>query len=105
MGFFQVLVSFFGGGAAPGGAIDHANHQQIGLINVFEIRDFFADGRGDGFEADGPAMETFDDGRQVFDIDIIEAELIDFEGIEGGFGFLGVNDGFALYSAKSRTRL
>ena len=55
---------------------------QVGFDDILERPLVFADGRGEGFEADRPAAKFLDDRRQHRAIETVETRLIDVEPIE-----------------------
>ncbi len=71
MVLFQMGIGFFGHHAAPRRPVDHADLKEIGLVDILEVHNLFADGRGHRFQADRPAVKALDDGAQIANIDII----------------------------------
>src|SRR2546429_9973171 len=64
---------------SPGGALEIAFLEQIRFVHVLDRAFFFAEGRGDSFDADRPAGEFFDDGEQNGTIHLVETCLINFQ--------------------------
>lgn len=72
------MVAFGGEDAALGGALEEAFLDEVGFVDFFEGGGFFADGDGDGAEADGAAVEVLGDGEEDALIHFVEAEGVDF---------------------------
>ena len=51
----EIFVGAGGGYAAAGGAVDHADLHQVRLVHFFDGVFFFAEGGGEGADADGTA--------------------------------------------------
>ena len=81
-GFPEVAVRLLGRDPSPGRAVDEADHDEVGLVDVLEVRDLFPDRGGDGLEAHRPSAVALDDGLEVADVDVVEPELVDMEGGE-----------------------
>lgn len=94
-----MAVGGVGDDAAPGRAVQKALLHQERFVHVFDGIDGFADGGGNGVEADGTAAEFIDDDLQDPAVRPVEAARIDFQPVQGivgqgrrnrrGFGDLG----------------
>ena len=81
-----MLVGGGCGATALGRALEEAELQEVGLVDVFDGVGFFRNRGGDGADADGAAAELLDDGVEDLDVDLVEALVIDVEAAEGGAG-------------------
>ncbi len=88
----EVFVGAGGGHAAAGGAVDEADLHEVGLVHFFDGVFFFAEGGGEGADADGAATVFVDEGEHEVTVDLVEATFVD---AEHGEGFLGDGAGDA----------
>ena len=72
--------------AATGCAFDEALLDEEGFIDLFDSTRVFADGRSDGGDAYGAALELIDDGQEDLAVDEVEAVAVDVQGLEGILG-------------------
>ena len=68
--------------AVLGVALEKADLDQEGLVDVLDRVLFLADRRGDRVEADRAAAELLDDRAQQLAVDLVEAVLVDLEQLE-----------------------
>ncbi len=75
--------------AAAAGADQEPFLDQIGLDDVFQRVAGFGQGRGEGFDADGPAGMVIREAEQIAAVHRIEAGMVDIQfrqrGVSGGF--------------------
>ena len=84
--FPKILRGPAGSHAAPGGALQEAGLDQVGLVDVFQGVFFFAKGRGQGAQTHRPAVILLQDGEQDLPVDAVQAQLVDVQEGEGGVG-------------------
>ncbi len=87
-----MLVGEAGGDAAAWGAVEEADLDEEGFVDLFEGVLLFGEGGGEGVEADGAAVVLFDDGAEETAVELVEAVGVDFEEFEGGVGGGAVDD-------------
>lgn len=73
-------------GAAARGALEEAELEEVRFVDVFDRFSFFLRGRRERAEADRSAVEFFDNREEQMTVDGIEAEWVDREHGERGFG-------------------
>lgn len=81
-----MLIGEAGGYAAARGAVEEADLDEEGFVDLFEGVLLFGEGGGEGVEADGAAIVFFDDGAEQAAVEFVEAVGVDFEHFEGGDG-------------------
>ena len=81
-----MLVGGFCRYAAAGGAVDEAELDEVGLVDVLDGLFFFANGDREGLEADGAFLEFDDEGLQDAVVHLVEAVIVDAEHFESGGG-------------------
>src|SRR5579884_788619 len=81
----EMLVSELGGDAAAGGAIQEANLDQKRLVDFFYRFGFFCQSGRQRVHADGATLILLDNGEQQLAVNLVEAVLVHFEHLEGGF--------------------
>src|ERR1700690_3590897 len=74
-----MFVGETGGDAAAGGAVEEADLDKEGFVDLFG-------GGGEGVEADRATVVFFDDGAKQAAVELVEAVGVDFEQLEGGDG-------------------
>ncbi len=89
-------VGFGRNHAATGGALEHADLHEVGFVDVFDGSGFFGAQGGQGGEADGAAGVMLDDGGEELAVGIVEAEVVDFEEMEGIAG-IAAGDGVDVF--------
>ena len=100
----EVFVGEAGGDAAAGGAVEEADLDEEGFVDLFEGVLLFGQRGGEGVEADRAAVIFFDDGAQQAAVEFVEAVGVDLEQGERGLGGGAVDFSVARTWAKSRTR-
>ena len=100
----EVFVGEAGGDAAAGGAVEEADLDEEGFVDLFEGVLLLGEGGGEGVEADWAAVVLLYDGAQEAAVELVEAVGIDLEQRESGLGGGAVDVPWARTSAKSRTR-
>ena len=88
----QVGVSPRRDDPAPDRPVEEADAHEKGLVDALDRVLFFVDGRGDRADADRPAAEVLDDGREDLAVDVVEAEGVDLHHVQGPLGLLGRDD-------------
>ena len=73
-----------GGDPTPGGALQQALLEQVGLVGVLDGVGLLADALGQGGEADRPAGEAAAQHVEDGPVDLVEAEFVDTEHLEPG---------------------
>ena len=81
-----MLIGEAGGDAAAGGAVEEADLDEEGLVDLFEGVLLFGERGGEGVEADGAAIVFLDDGAEEAAVEFVEAVGVDFEHFEGSHG-------------------
>src|SRR5712692_2490000 len=76
------------GDAAAGGAGDEAQLQQVGFVDILDGFGVFAGAGGQRVQADGAAVEFLDDGQQQVAVGLVEADVIDFQRVQGCHRYL-----------------
>ena len=79
-----MFVREAGGDAAARGAVEEADLDEEGLVDLFEGILLFGEGGGEGVEADGATVVLFDDGAEEAAVELVEAVGVDFKEGEGG---------------------
>ena len=83
-----MFVGEAGGDAAAGGAVEEADLDEEGFVDLFEGVLLFGQCGGEGVEADRPAVVLLDDGAEETAVEFVEAVRVDFEqgerGLRGG---------------------
>ena len=92
-----MLIGEWCGDASAGGAVDESLLDEEGLIDLLECASVFADGGGDGSDADGPSAELLDDGEEDFAVDEVESVAVDIECFEGEACDAGVDAAVAFH--------
>ena len=84
----EVLVGEAGGDAAAWGAVEEADLDEEGFVDLFEGVLLFGEGGGEGVEADRAAVVLLDDGAQQAAVEFVEAVGVDLQqrerGLRGG---------------------
>ena len=81
-----MLVGEAGGDAASRGAVEEADLDEEGFVDLFEGVLFFGQRGRQGVEADGASVVFLDDGAEEAAVELVEAVGIDFKHFEGGHG-------------------
>jgi hypothetical protein len=89
--YAEVFVGEAGGYAAAGGAVEEADLDEEGFVDLFEGVLLFGQGGGEGVEADGAAIVFFDDSAEQAAVELVEAVGVDFEEGEGSLGGCAVD--------------
>src|SRR6266566_3047757 len=85
-------------GYAPTGCTGNETQlQQVRLIDVFNCLRIFAGAGRKGIQANGTATELLDNGEQEIAVGLIEADLVDFQRIQGRSGYIPGNDAVGFY--------
>jgi len=87
-----MLVGEAGGDPATGRAVEEADLDEEGFVDLFEGILLFGEGGGKGIEADGATIVLLNDGAEQAAIELVESVSIDFKEGEGGLGGGAVND-------------
>ena len=95
----EVLVGEAGGDAAAGGAVEEADLDEEGFVDLFEGVLLLGEGGGEGVEADRAAVVLFDDGAQEAAVELVEAVGVDLQQREGGLCGGAVDAAWARTSA------
>ena len=74
------------GDAASGRPFDEALHDEEGFVDFFESGGVFADGDGEGGEADGASLEFVDHGLEDALVHLVEAIFVNLDHFEGSLG-------------------
>ena len=77
-------------------AFEEALLDEERLIHLLQRAGVLADGRGDGSEAHGAALELVDDGGENFVVNLVQSVAVDVERLEGIAGNLHVDASVAL---------
>ena len=85
-----MFVSFFGDGAAAGGAFEKSELHEVRLVDLLDGRFLFRERCGDGFEADGAAVKFLDDDGEDIAVGLVEAALIYLKKCERFFDRLDI---------------
>ena len=78
-----MLVGAPGGRPAARGAVEEAELQEVGLVDVLDGVGLLGDGRSQGVHADRPAPELVDDGQKESAVHLVEAVGVDLEQRQG----------------------
>src|SRR5439155_383470 len=81
--------------AAARGALEHAELEQVGLVDVLDGLRLLTDGDGQGGQPDGATVEPLADRRQDGPVDLVEAGLVDAEQCEPAAGAVEVDGAVA----------
>src|SRR5262245_20085847 len=84
-----MLISRRSHDAPAGRAVQETDLDQVRFVNLFDGFFLFADGGRDRTNADGSAVEFFDDRRQQFTVDFIQTVAVDLHSIERVSGHFG----------------
>jgi hypothetical protein len=99
-----VFVGEAGGDAAAGGAVEEADLDEEGFVDLFEGVLLFGERGGQRVEADRAAVVFLDDGAEQAAVELVEAVGVDLEHFEGGLAVGRSMWPAARTWAKSRTR-
>ena len=77
--------------AATRRTLDETFLDEEGFIDFLDGAGVFADGRSNGGDAYGAALELVNDGQENLAVDEVEAVAVDVQGFEGIFGDFEVN--------------
>src|SRR5262245_62167337 len=85
----QVLISRRSHDASARRAVQKADLNQVRLVNFFDRLFLLADRRRDCADADRAAIELFNDRRQQFAVDFVQAVAVDLHPVERVGGHFG----------------
>src|SRR5690606_8545243 len=88
------------GDAAAGSALQEAKLQQVGLDDVHDGVRLFADGGGNRLQTHRAAAKLADDGVEHATVEIVQAQLVYLQQIEGLQGDLAVDGPFGAHLGK-----
>src|SRR5437764_14064427 len=77
-----MAIRLRGRDASARGALEESVLDEERLVDLLERPHIFADGGGDGADADRSAVELLDDGLEDARVHVIESELIDLEQLQ-----------------------
>ena len=83
---FKILFGAGGGVAAAGGAVEETLLEEVGFDDVFNRVFTFAGGGGEGFNADGAAVEFVGQAVEIPVVVRVQASGVNFEFGEGVVG-------------------
>ena len=90
-GQVEMLVGQARGDASARCAVEKADLDQEGLVNLFKRIFFLGERSGEGVQADRAAIVFLNDGQQQAPVEFVEAMRIDFEHLESGLRGGAVN--------------
>ena len=91
-----MFIGLHGDTAASGRAVQKADLQQIGLVNVLQRDAFFADGGGKGLQTHRAATEIADDAFQHPSVGAIQTQPVDFQRRQCHIGHMAIHAAAAL---------
>lgn len=88
----QVFKGLVGDAAAPGRAGEKAQLHQIGLVHILQGDGLLVDGGGQGVQAYRPAVVILDDAQQHAAVDLVQAQGVDLQRLQGPISYPLGND-------------
>ena len=92
MSYSEMLISSESGDPSSGRAVQEADLDQVGFINIFDSIFGFADCGRDGVYADWTTVELLDNGKEELSVHLIKTETIDVHHLQPFSGGLSIDD-------------